>query len=104
QGAGEWLSASVDLAISLGIDPSTSTEAHHRRIFHLYLPVYFWLRHLLSMRNGRPGSPPASSSPSRGAAADLPLVVGINAPQGCGKTTLVSEMQRMLDKAGYHSV
>ncbi|CAN0601380.1 unnamed protein product, partial [Ectocarpus sp. 12 AP-2014] len=33
-----------------------------------------------------------------------PVVVGINAPQGCGKTTIVSEMQRMLEKAGHQCV
>ncbi|CAM9976787.1 unnamed protein product, partial [Scytosiphon promiscuus] len=100
----EWLSASLDLAASLGVDPSTSTEVHHRRIFHLYLPVYFWLKHLLSPRDRRPGAARGSPSPRPLGDGDPPLVVGISAPQGCGKTTLVSEMQRMLEKAGYRSV
>ena len=28
-------------------------------------------------------------------------MVGISAPQGCGKSTLVAEMRRMLEKAGH---
>ncbi|CAM9625370.1 unnamed protein product, partial [Laminaria digitata] len=46
----DWLAASVDVAKSLGIDPATSTEPQRRRVFHLYLPVYFWLKHLLATR------------------------------------------------------
>lgn len=44
---GKWLTASSDLANSLGIDPPNASEAEHRRIFHLYLPVFFWLKGLL---------------------------------------------------------
>ncbi|CAM9990589.1 unnamed protein product, partial [Ectocarpus sp. 13 AM-2016] len=135
----DWLSAAADLAASLGIDPLTSTEAQHRRIFHLYLPVYFWLKLLLRQSRGSAASPSPSSSssssssawgvaagvptankhprPSRGDVSKRsrassntgsnkkpPVVVGINAPQGCGKTTIVSEMQRMLEKAGHQCV
>ena len=166
----DWLAASMDLAASLGIDPATSTEPQRRRVFHLYLPVYFWLRHLLATRplptlsppttlsrscplpppalppsalSPRPLLvPPSDDSPGAGAAAEvaaagavegaaagvaaaataaaaaaaaaadggdrrrnggapLPLVVGISAPQGCGKSTLVGEMRRMLERAGH---
>lgn len=121
----EWLAVSCDLAASLGIDPPTSTEAQHRRVFHLYLPVYFWLKQLLVVSHRRRGSmlSPSSSPPGNSATTavtpvaepkcsssnnsgygrenDKPVVVGISAPQGCGKTTLVSEMQRMLEKAGH---
>ena len=154
----EWVAASIDLAASLGIDPATATEPECRRVFHLYLPVYFWLKHLLATRplptnpsNATPPPPPLSmhtlsppphiSSPffysvyatspdtadpplaaagaaagtaagdgvAAGAGADHPrdgegpaLVVGISAPQGCGKSTLVGEMRRMLEKGGHH--
>ncbi|CAM9393185.1 unnamed protein product [Ectocarpus sp. 4 AP-2014] len=135
----DWRSAAADLAASLGIDPLKSTEAQHRRIFHLYLPVYFWLKLLLRQSRGSAASPSPSSSSSssssvRGVAAGVPtankhprffgvgvskrarasssigsnkeppVVVGINAPQGCGKTTIVSEMQRMLEEAGHQCV
>ncbi|CAM9888540.1 unnamed protein product [Pylaiella littoralis] len=127
----DWLAASSDLAASLGIDPPTSTEAQHRRVFHLYLPIYFWLKQLLFVLHRRrrsvsssPRDRATTTQPAAAAAAaselqrddngvsecgdnsngrenDRPLVVGISAPQGCGKTTLVSEMQRMLEKAGH---
>ena len=93
----DWAAAAADLAASLGLDPRATTDAQHRRIFHLYLPVYFWLRELVRATNRRwgcsTGPPPRSST--------APVVVGMSAPQGCGKTTLVSEMQRMLENAGY---
>lgn len=108
----DWLSASLDLANSLGIDPASATETQHRRVFHLYLPVYFWLRQLLLSGRHRPNDgvarSSATSSPSStqhqverytGECGHNALVVGISAPQGCGKSTLVEEMRRMLVKA-----
>lgn len=143
----DWLAEAADLAASLGIEPHTSVEAQHRRVFHLYLPVYFWLKELLDQDVSRrqqqqrgsissspllfpspsssprdlAGAPPselgppprvesggASGSNTRAAGGGRthspPLVVGISAPQGCGKSTLVSEMKRMLEKAGYSCV
>lgn len=122
----DWLADAADLAASLGIEPPTSTEAQHRRVFHLYLPVYSWLKDLLLV--SRQQRAPSSSSPSppdladappatlelpcaessisgfNNGTSDPPLVIGISAPQGCGKSTLVSEMQRMLEKAGHSCV
>lgn len=115
---GDWLSASGDLAASLGISPAAASEAEHRRVFHLYLPVYFWLKGLLQLhRDTTNSSNTRSSSSCDGRATDniIPssdqnsspaiirpaLVVGVSAPQGCGKSTLVGEMQRMLEKAGH---
>lgn len=108
----EWLSASLDLATSLGIDPASATESQHRRVFHLYLPVYFWLRQLLLSGRHRlndevfcstaTSSPPSSQHQIEGYPGKCgynALVVGISAPQGCGKSTLVEEIRRMLVKA-----
>lgn len=123
----DWSAEAADLAASLGIDPPTSIEAQHRRVFHLYLPVYFWLKDLLAVSGRQRGStsPPPSPSPcdlteldppcaesgtpeasnrAGGRTNSPPLVVGISAPQGCGKTTLVSEMKRMLERAGHSCV
>eukprot|EP00903_Cladosiphon_okamuranus_P014807 g13713.t1 len=126
----DWLTEAAGLAASLGIDPPTSVEAQHRRVFHLYLPVYFWLKELLAVSRRRQSSTSPSPSPSPsprhcarapapsapfglepplvesagGRAHSPPLVVGISAPQGCGKTTLVSEMKRMLENDGYSCV
>lgn len=129
----DWLAEAADLAASLGIDPPTSIESQHRRVFHLYLPVYFWLKELLAAHCQGSTYPSASPSPSPrdlagppapsepeppcvesgtsesnkrvgGRTHCPPLVVGISAPQGCGKTTLVSEMKRMLENVGYSCV
>lgn len=43
----------------------------------------------------------ALSDGRRRNAKGRPLLVGVSAPQGCGKTTLVEEMRRMLEKAGH---
>lgn len=104
------MAEAADLADSLGIDPPTSIEAQHRRVFHLYLPVYFWLKELLLVSRQQQGSIssdggiPECSNHTSGRTHNPPLVVGISAPQGCGKSTLVSEMQRMLEKAGHSCV
>lgn len=96
--ASDWLNASVDIAVSLGINPATASEAEHRRVFHLYLPVFFWLKRLLeNKKKAASHDGDLYHAAGNGGA----LVVGVNAPQGCGKTTLVEEMQRMLEKAGH---
>ena len=53
-----------------------------RRIHHLYLPVLFFC--LATLR----------------AAARRPIVIGIQAPQGSGKTTLVAHLLRLLPDLG----
>lgn len=93
--AREWLKVSGDLATSLGIDPPNATEAEHRRVFDLYLRVFFWIKTLLAVSFGGEDND-TDSDPRRSA-----VVLGVSAPQGCGKTTLVEEMKRMLDAAGY---
>ena len=47
------------------------------RIYRYYLPVYFWILESLKDRKK----------------SCKPLVLGISAPQGCGKTTLVTYLQ-----------
>jgi D-glycerate 3-kinase len=51
------------------------------RIYQYYLPVYFWvLAQLQKHKNSSSG----------------PLVVGISAPQGCGKSTLCEQLEALL--------
>ncbi|CAM9840144.1 unnamed protein product, partial [Phaeothamnion confervicola] len=54
------------------------------RILHFYLPVYFWMSNLVAQR-----------LPSSG-----PMIVGISAPQGCGKSTLAAILERLFAHAG----
>jgi len=49
------------------------------RVYQYYLPVYFWCeRQLIHHRNS---------------GAKAPLVIGISAPQGCGKSTLCEQLE-----------
>ena len=56
------------------------------RIFQYYLPVFFccWER----VKQHKAGG------------SSAPLVIGIQAVQGCGKTTLVAELQSLFAKVG----
>jgi D-glycerate 3-kinase len=60
-----------------GVTPSAHIV--ERQASDYYLPVYCYLRHLLKNKNH-----------------DGPLMVGISAPQGSGKTTLTDLMQTLL--------
>ncbi len=72
-------------------------SACRRRVFQYYLPVFFWCRRQLLQHRGSD----AGASTSDGAAVGVtdgaqspgPLVLGISAPQGCGKTTLCEELK-----------
>lgn len=87
----EWISLSKTLAKSLGFDSGDDSgrwsKSQRSRVFHYYLPVFFWVRAQLEEKRRRSSS-------------DSPLVVGIQAPQGCGKTTLVAELETLLASAG----
>ncbi|KAK9829318.1 hypothetical protein WJX72_005180 [[Myrmecia] bisecta] len=70
-------------------------EIQRMRIYHYYLPVYFWCRKQLERHR-------------RDDPTGRPLVIGMSAPQGCGKTTLVEELQALFayteDRAAVFSV
>ncbi len=109
----------------LRVTPSTPvTSDAGIRIFQLYLPVraqprsswhhsdpthlppqqlYFWLRCLVLRGRQRP-SPSLSSSSSSSLPSTRPLVIGIHAPQGAGKTTLVNFCQALFQLDGLSSV
>lgn len=57
------------------------------RVYHLYLPIYFWMRTIVREA--------AAARVSRGDATRRALAIGISAPQGCGKTTLVTALTKM---------
>ena len=51
------------------------------RVYHLYLPIYFFARHCVRSQQGQ--------QPSSLASCHCHSPIGLSAPQGCGKTTLV---------------
>ncbi len=56
------------------------------RIYHYYLPVFFWVE---SQLNAHRAKHAAAGGPVP------PMVLGISAPQGCGKTTLVEQLEQL---------
>ena len=71
--------------------PTQSTAAACRqRIFHFYLPIYFWLEAQLLRHKQTQGG--------------QPLVLGMSAPQGSGKTTLCEQLQALLKRRGYQGI
>ena len=74
----DWLRHGAEIVAQLAGDdrevnalPSDSALA--ARVYHLYLPVYFFCRDRALQQRGEPYTP----------------IIGLSAPQGCGKTTLV---------------
>ena len=78
----DWSEAAQLLADHLGID--MNDEASRRRILEYYLPVVEWVAQAQARHAARSDSDAG------------PLVVGISAPQGCGKSTIVDALVRLL--------
>lgn len=56
------------------------------RIFQYYLPVFFWCWNQVKAH--------------KAAGNSRPLVIGMQAVQGCGKTTLVEQLQELFTHIG----
>mmetsp|Transcript_33837 Transcript_33837/g.100752 ORF Transcript_33837/g.100752 Transcript_33837/m.100752 type:complete len:328 (-) Transcript_33837:340-1323(-) len=82
----EWLTLGKQLAKQLGVDHSAMDDIQRLRIYHYYLPVYFWCRSQVAAH--------------KAAGATTALVLGISAPQGCGKTTIVEQLQQLFEWTG----
>lgn len=67
-----------------------TAAACRQRIFHFYLPIYFWLETQLVQHKRAQGG--------------QPLVLGMSAPQGSGKTTLCEQLQALLKRRGYQGI
>ena len=78
-----WDALADVLSEKLGIEVSSP------RIQHYYLPVYLWIK-------SKMGEHKRSSS--------SPLCVGLSAPQGCGKTTLVTAFEELFETEGLSCV
>ena len=107
-----WDDAASFLANDLGVsaDPA-SDPAGARRIHHYYLPVFFWTLKRIQMNNAMldQGTAPAWSGRDqnnevRKSDGRRPMFLGISAPQGCGKTTLVGALERLLESKGLKCV
>ncbi|OAE32435.1 hypothetical protein AXG93_3218s1070 [Marchantia polymorpha subsp. ruderalis] len=87
----EWYKLGNQLAHFLKFDEDGKlSEDEKIRIYQYYLPVYFWVRDQLTDHRSRF----ASGAPIP------PFVVGISAPQGCGKTTIVESLDYLFNATG----
>ncbi|GAQ90446.1 D-glycerate 3-kinase [Klebsormidium nitens] len=94
EGLSSWVDLGVKVCTDLGFDPAALDEAQKSRIFHYYLPTFFWCRAQLEQHRQRHEAPDGASPP--------PLVIGISAPQGCGKSTIVEELTSLFEYVGSH--
>ena len=91
-----WASLASRLRAQLHLSPDGPLDdAAASRVYHYYLPVHLWCVARLDAHRARvaDAAPDAFPSPP-------PLVVGVSAPQGCGKTTVVAQLQRLLSSVG----
>lgn len=58
------------------------------RIYQYYLPIFFWCEAQMAQYRRQESA----------------LVIGIQAPQGCGKTTLVEELKKLFEYTGRKAV
>ncbi|XP_024545180.1 D-glycerate 3-kinase, chloroplastic [Selaginella moellendorffii] len=87
----EWIEMGLRLSRILGFRELMLSESEKARVYHYYLPVYMWCKRELERHRGRfnDGDKPIPA-----------LVIGISAPQGCGKTTLVDALEYMFNYSG----
>lgn len=91
----EWLQLGSVLADKIlgspEARPSALDQQVAKRIYHIYLPIYFWMRHKMhELRSLRP---------ARSEKSDV-VVFGLSAPQGCGKTTTVELLKELFVHEG----
>ncbi|KAG2433766.1 hypothetical protein HXX76_008127 [Chlamydomonas incerta] len=84
--AGEWERLGRQLALQLGFEHDAMDAVEKLRIYHYYLPVYWWAAAQLDVH--------------RAAGHKTALVLGISAPQGCGKTTIVEQLELLFNWLG----
>ncbi|KAG2438369.1 hypothetical protein HYH02_010824 [Chlamydomonas schloesseri] len=84
--AGEWERLGRQLAAQLDFEHDAMDAVQKLRIYHYYLPVYWWAA--------------AQLEAHRAAGHKTALVLGISAPQGCGKTTIVEQLEQLFNWLG----
>ncbi|CAM6095088.1 unnamed protein product [Calypogeia fissa] len=90
----DWILLGNKLSDFLNFGKDGLSEAEVIRLYQYYLPVFFWCLDQLARHRSRfaPGEPIP------------PIVIGINAPQGCGKTTVVESLEFLFKSIGRTAV
>ncbi|WIA13411.1 hypothetical protein OEZ85_006991 [Tetradesmus obliquus] len=89
QDAATWEKLGRQLARQLGFDHDIMDEVQRLRVYRYYLPVFFWVQQQLTQHKHKFQG---KDTP--------PLVLGISAPQGCGKSTLVEQLEALFTWLG----
>lgn len=114
--AATWAALGSELAHQLGFSADKLSESQLKRVFQYYLPVFSWAwKQIQEHRQaGQPGPLVVSSTELKGYTSCLRKMwlerldvylymsfsvvqIGISAPQGCGKTTVVESLQHLCD-------
>lgn len=84
----QWKAKGEEIAknLNFSFDFTSLEEFQKRRIYQYYLPVYFWCQKQLAAH--------------RATGTKSPLVIGISAPQGCGKSTLCEQLEALFTSSG----
>ncbi|KAL0907779.1 hypothetical protein M5K25_022214 [Dendrobium thyrsiflorum] len=91
EGIDKWLLCGGYLCRLFGLNELQLTAPEKARVYHFYVPVFLWCekqieRHVLGFGDVEEVAPP--------------LVIGISAPQGSGKTTLVFALEYLFRRTG----
>ncbi|WOL10797.1 D-glycerate 3-kinase, chloroplastic isoform X1 [Canna indica] len=86
----KWLATGVHLCQLFGLNELNLSPPEKARIYHLYVPVFLWCEDQLTRH--RSMFDEGDDIP--------PLVIGVSAPQGSGKTTLVFALDYLFQRSG----
>eukprot|EP00897_Mesotaenium_endlicherianum_P010735 jgi/Mesen1/9690/ME000680S09093 len=92
----KWEAFGRQLAHQLEFDEDNLSESEKGRIYQYYLPIFFWCQKQLELHQ--------AASASTGGKHPPALVIGISAPQGCGKTTVVESLEHLFKHTGSVSI
>ncbi|KAG6532183.1 hypothetical protein ZIOFF_006022 [Zingiber officinale] len=88
-----WITPGMHLCQLFRFDDLSLSPPERARIYHYYVPVFLWCQEQLK-----------SHRLTFGDDVDVPpLVIGVSAPQGSGKTTLVFALDYLFRKSGKRS-
>ena len=88
----QWVDAAALLSDHLDIEidgHGEQIDTNRKRIYEYYLPVVEWVAQAYRQHQAKVGS-------SGNGNVKEPMVIGISAPQGCGKTTIVDALVKLL--------
>eukprot|EP01023_Acetabularia_acetabulum_P043948 TRINITY_DN4400_c0_g1_i4.p1 TRINITY_DN4400_c0_g1~~TRINITY_DN4400_c0_g1_i4.p1 ORF type:complete len:392 (-),score=58.34 TRINITY_DN4400_c0_g1_i4:191-1366(-) len=88
-----WLRIGDKFCKQLGFDKGYLTEQKGIRVYHYYLPICMWLLKQLEQHKKENGENPTPT-----------MMVGMSAPQGCGKSTLVEQLYELFQSEGLRTV